>query len=65
MLHRRAPLIREKIIHRLHLTKINTQNYLCNLITSAGTYVKEFIHSDLGRTQPSLCSLTKQQLDII
>lgn len=38
---------------------------MCSLITSAGTYVKEFIHSDLGRTLPSLCSLTNQQLDII
>ncbi len=24
------------------------------MVTSAGTYVKEFVHGDLGRTSPSI-----------
>lgn len=28
-----------------------------NLITEAGTYIKEFVHSDFGRTTPNLCLL--------
>ena len=28
-----------------------------NLVTSAGTYVKEFVHGDLGRTRPSVGEL--------
>lgn len=28
-----------------------------NLVTEAGTYIKEFVHSDFGRTTPNLCSI--------
>jgi len=28
-----------------------------NLVTEAGTYIKEFVHSDFGRTRPNLASL--------
>jgi len=31
----------------------------------AGTYVKEFVHGDLGRTTPSVCSLLGCQADIL
>lgn len=34
-------------------------------MTQAGTYIKEFIHSDLGRTQPSLGSLLSCEADIL
>ena len=34
-------------------------------MTSAGTYVKEFIHSDLGRTMPNLGSLLGCEADIL
>ncbi len=57
VLHWRSPLIREKIIYKIGLEKINTNIYVCYLTTSAGTYIKEFVHSDLGRTEPSLKSL--------
>jgi len=31
--------------------------FLLHLVTSAGTYVKEFVHGDLGRTRPSVGEL--------
>ncbi len=65
VLHRRSPLTREKIIYKIGLEKINNSIYVCYLSTSAGTYIKEFVHSDLGRTEPSLSSLVGQRLDII
>ena len=34
-------------------------------LLSAGTYVKEFVHGDLGRTSPSVCSLLGCQADIL
>ena len=39
------------------------------LVTSAGTYVKEFVHGDRGRTQPSVkgmlgCRADIMQLDV-
>merc|ERR1712110_242055 len=35
------------------------------LCTQAGTYVKEFVHGDFGRTTPSLCSIIECDVDII
>lgn len=34
------------------------------LLTSAGTYVKEFVHGDGGRTEPSVGTLLGCQADI-
>ena len=34
-------------------------------MTSAGTYVKEFVHSDLGRTTPNIGSLLNTKSDIL
>uniref|UniRef100_A0A0R3TU56 tRNA pseudouridine(55) synthase n=1 Tax=Rodentolepis nana TaxID=102285 RepID=A0A0R3TU56_RODNA len=39
--------------------------FLLELCCDAGTYVKELVHGDLGRTQPSLSSLIGSQLDLI
>ena len=36
-----------------------------NLCTQAGTYVKEFVHGDFGRTSPSLCSILNCDVDIL
>jgi tRNA U54 and U55 pseudouridine synthase Pus10 len=35
------------------------------LLTSAGTYIKEFVHGDLGRTVPSVGSLLDSEADIL
>lgn len=35
------------------------------MLSSAGTYIKEFIHGDLGRTSPNVGSLTNSQCDIL
>lgn len=65
VLHRRPLLTRQRIIHSMNTQYINERHFLLHLCTSAGTYVKEFVHSDLGRTVPNLCSILKQQVDII
>ena len=35
------------------------------LVTSAGTYVKEFVHGDFNRTKPNLCTLLNCDTDIL
>jgi hypothetical protein len=35
------------------------------MITSAGTYVKEFVHGDLGRTSPSIFTALQCDVDIV
>ena len=55
----------------LQLQRVNERFYLLDLETEAGTYVKEFVHGDMGRTQPSLAGLLKcdaadiLQLDVV
>ena len=65
VLHRRAPLVRSKIIHCLHLRILNPCFGLLDLTTSPGTYVKEFVTGDHGRTMPSLGDLMGTACDIV
>lgn len=67
VLHRRSPLEREKIIHWMTIEKItgSTQYFLLHLCTQAGTYIKEFVHGDLGRTYPSLGSILGCRAEIL
>ena len=65
VLHRRSLLTREKIIHSANVEVLNDHYLLLRLTTSAGTYVKEFIHGDLGRTMPNLGHLCDCEADIL
>jgi len=53
------------------LQRLNEHFFLLDLETEAGTYVKEFVHGDMGRTQPSLAGLLQSdaadilQLDVV
>ncbi|KAF7138274.1 hypothetical protein RHSIM_Rhsim07G0252700 [Rhododendron simsii] len=67
VLHRRSPLEREKIIHWMKVEKIagSSQYFLLHLCTQAGTYIKEFVHGDLGRTHPSIGSILGCRAEIL
>jgi tRNA pseudouridine synthase 10 len=65
VLHRRSLLTRPRVVHELRCEQVETDEekdggstlFTLHLRTSAGTYVKEFVHGDLGRTNPSLGNL--------
>ena len=61
---RRTFMHREKIIYRLSATWINDHFFVLLLLSSAGTYIKEFVHSDLGRTNPNMGTLLNTECDI-
>ncbi|XP_012570847.1 uncharacterized protein [Cicer arietinum] len=67
VLHRRSPLEREKIIHWMKIETIaeSSQYFLLHLCTQAGTYIKEFVHGDLGRTHPSIGSMLGCRAEIL
>ncbi|KAG4964144.1 hypothetical protein AAZX31_14G207900 [Glycine max] len=67
VLHRRSPLEREKIIHWMKTETIagSSQYFLLHLCTQAGTYIKEFVHGDLGRTHPSIGSILGCRAEIL
>ncbi|XP_053981650.1 tRNA pseudouridine synthase Pus10 [Hylaeus anthracinus] len=39
--------------------------FVLDIKTQAGTYVKEFVHGDFGRTKPSLCDILNTEVDIV
>jgi tRNA pseudouridine synthase 10 len=55
--HRRADLDREREVKVLSATRIGDLRLELRLQCQHGTYVKEFISGDEGRTTPSLASL--------
>ena len=65
VLHRRTLMDRKKIIYELKAEKINEHFMILDVISSAGTYIKEFVHSDLMRTEPSIKSLLDCDVDIL
>ncbi|CAK9178359.1 unnamed protein product [Ilex paraguariensis] len=67
VLHRRSPLAREKIIYWMKIERIagSSQYFLLHLCTQAGTYIKEFVHGDLGRTHPSIGSIMGCRAEIL
>jgi tRNA pseudouridine(54/55) synthase len=65
VLHRRTLCSRSRSVFDLRLDRINDHFHVLRLGTSAGTYVKEFVHSDCGRTRPSLEALLHTSVDIL
>ena len=65
VLHRRPLKTRTKWIHKIHCKQLNKHFIEVRVISSGGTYIKEFVHGDLGRTLPSIGSLLGCKADII
>ncbi|GJD07803.1 Putative tRNA pseudouridine synthase Pus10 [Galdieria sulphuraria] len=65
VLHRRSLAKRKRVIHEIRLKLLNSHFAILDLVTDAGTYVKEFVHGDLGRTTPYLGSLLGCETDIL
>lgn len=65
VLHRRSSSVRKKVIHSISVDIINPHFLIVDLVASAGTYIKEFIHGDLGRTKPNFASLIDSSADIL
>ena len=58
-------MVREKFVYGLHANLINDHYMELFVIASAGTYIKEFVPGDLGRTVPSVGEILKTEADIL
>ncbi|XP_032804352.2 tRNA pseudouridine synthase Pus10 [Petromyzon marinus] len=65
VLHRRPLAMRPRLIHTMRAELCNAHHFRLDLRTQAGTYIKEFVHGDFGRTVPNLGSLLGTQTDIL
>jgi tRNA pseudouridine synthase 10 len=68
--HRRADLLRKRKIYELSAQLISENTFSLEILADAGTYIKEFISSDGGRTYPSIADIlntkaTCLNLDVI
>jgi tRNA pseudouridine synthase 10 len=65
VLHRRSLLNRERQIYSIFAEYIDEYHFSITLTTQAGTYIKEFVHGDYGRTEPSICTILNKDCDIL
>lgn len=65
VVHRRSNIVRIRNILFCNATIIDDHHFMLHLGTDAGTYVKEFVHGDLGRTVPSVGLLLGCKADIL
>ncbi|XP_053622175.1 putative tRNA pseudouridine synthase Pus10 [Plodia interpunctella] len=67
VLHRRPLLARQREILSLKAETVpdHPQLFTLHIQTSAGTYVKEWVHGELGRCKPSLRDAIQASVDIL
>ena len=70
VVHRRADLMRRRIVKEIKYRRIGPRKIELTVKTSAGLYVKELVNGDNGRTKPSLSELlnvkaTPKKLDVV
>jgi len=68
--HRRADLIRKRTVFESHtpiieLNEDGRREVEFTLRCESGTYVKETVHGDSGRTQPSVASLIRAKCNVV
>lgn len=65
VLHRRPNLIRDRAIYQATAKRVDDHHFRLELSTQAGTYIKEFVHGDLGRTQPNMNTLLQTKTNLL
>lgn len=65
VLFRRTAAVRKRTISNVQARYVNEHWFFLDLETQAGTYVKEFVHSDRGRCTPSVTELLGAPCTII
>lgn len=66
VLHRRNYAVRERTVYKMSAEVVEDNLFSLQVSAQAGTYVKEFVHGDFGRTVPSLGELLKTaEVDIL
>lgn len=62
--HRRADKVRKRKIRGLELISVDEKTMVLEITCDAGTYVKEFVHGDEGRTEPNLADLLETECEV-
>ncbi len=64
VLHRRADMVRKRKVYSAELVRLEGDEAVIRVKCEAGTYVKELMHGDEGRTRPSLAELLGKKVEV-
>jgi len=64
VLHRRGNLLRRRKIYEARLIEYKGHEAIIELYTDGGTYIKELVNGDMGRTTPNLSDLLRVQANV-
>ncbi len=62
--HRRADLVRERSLHEVDARLLDDGRGEVTVLADGGLYIKELLHGDEGRTQPSLASILDLKIEV-
>ncbi len=63
--HRRADKIRRKEVYEVKLIGKNEDAWIVEVLAQSGTYIKELMHGDNGRTTPSLAEKLGKKVEVL
>ncbi len=62
---RRSDLVRERLVRSMELRDFDGDHATMRVTAQSGTYIKEMLHGDKGRTVPSLSSLCNSGVKVL
>lgn len=65
VIHRRADKVRDRRVHEAAYTILSDGTVEVDVLADGGLYIKELMHGDGGRTDPSLSSILERTVDVI
>lgn len=65
VLHRRADRLRRKVVYKVVARRLSEHDVEIIIEAQGGFYIKEFIHGDQGRTNPSIAGLIGKSVERI
>lgn len=65
VVHRRADLERHRTVRRIEVERVNGSEVVFVVEADSGTYIKELMHGDQGRTQPNVAELVGVPCEVL
>ncbi len=62
--HRRADKVRVREVKSIHVERLNGEEARLVIEAETGTYIKEMLHGDQGRTTPSLSDMLDKKVEV-
>ncbi len=63
--HRRADKVRIKEVYDIKLIERERNSWIVEVLAESGTYIKELMHGDAGRTKPSLAEKLGKKVEVL